>query len=99
MNQIRRAVLPERGHRELEATPNDWPVIAFGCHAFLALAYLSPKRVIIGIPHPTGHGGHEFSKMLEKNGQLRKKIKDRASETLSASEQRAVWLGSRNQAL
>ena len=49
-------------------------------------------------PHPTGGGGVGFRKILDKNKMLRKELRDRAEEALSATEQKAVWLGSGKQA-
>lgn len=82
--------------RELAETPSDWPVIALGRDAFMALAYLVPQRAVIGIPHPTGGGGLDFRKMWA-NTDLRQDLKDRAASALASSERRAVWLGSSKQ--
>lgn len=78
---------------EIAETPSDWAVLAIGWEAYRALAYLVPKRSVIGIPHPTG-GYRDFRKMMEK-GQLRKEIKDRALGALRSPELGAVWLGSK----
>ena len=43
--------------REVECTPEDWPLIGIGDKAFEILAYSFPKRTVIGIPHITGSYG------------------------------------------
>lgn len=43
---------------EIEALPNDWPLIAVGREAYNGLAYRFPSRTVIGVPHPTGSRGH-----------------------------------------
>lgn len=78
--------------QEIAETPCDWAVLGIGWEAYRALAYLVPKRAVIGIPHPTG-GYRDFRKILDK-GQLREEIKDRALHALRSPEPGAVWLGS-----
>lgn len=77
--------------RELEAAPPDWPILALGWEAYRALAYLFPRRAIIGIPHATGAWG-AFAQMFE-NGQIRANLRDRAVSAVDEIEPRAVWLG------
>jgi hypothetical protein len=82
--------------RELEVAPRDWAVLAIGRDAFLALAYLVPKRAVIGIPHTTG-AFQAFRAMFDENGQFRREIGDRASAALTSAEPGAVWLGGKRQ--
>jgi hypothetical protein len=77
--------------RELEVAPPDWAVLAIGRDAFMALAYVVPKRAVIGIPHTTG-AYQDFRKTFE-NGRLRKETEDRAAAALSSAEPGAAWLG------
>jgi hypothetical protein len=42
--------------RELQVAPADWPIVALGWEAYRALAYLVPKRAVIGVPHPLARG-------------------------------------------
>ena len=48
---------------EIKACPEDWPIIANGKDAFVAVSYMFPERLIIGIPHPTG-AHPNFSRMF-----------------------------------
>jgi len=82
--------------RELHESPQDWIVLGIGWEAYRALAYLVPKRTVIGIPHPTG-GYRDFRKMLNARS-LRREIKGRALAALNSSEPSAVWLGAEKSA-
>jgi len=75
---------------ELDAVPQKWPIIALGREASHALAYMYPRRTVIGIPHPTGSFGH-FSR-LKKNGQLASKMRKQIRETLSRHHGEILWL-------
>lgn len=52
--------------KELQAVPNDWPLIAVGREAHKALSYLFPEKSVLGVPHPTSSRGY-FSKMFKKD--------------------------------
>jgi hypothetical protein len=54
--------------RELKCLPAGWPLLGVGREAYKALAYLFPKRTVIGVPHPTGSRGQFFA--LFENGSL-----------------------------
>jgi hypothetical protein len=79
-------------HRELEATPADWPIFGVGGEAFKALAYLEPSRTVIGVPHPTGSRGQFFS--LFDAGQLQSGVKQIVAAALQGATPTAVWLTS-----
>lgn len=76
--------------REIEAMPPDWPVLAIGQDAFRALAFMSPQRIVVGIPHPTGSRGH-FSGLVSS-------LRDGGSglaatrAILNRAEPTATWL-------
>jgi len=42
---------------ELRLVPPERPIITANREAYRALAYLYPKRIVIGVPHPTGSFG------------------------------------------
>jgi hypothetical protein len=77
--------------RELDVTPQSWPVLGIGWEAYRALAYLVPERAVIGIPHPTGAYG-AFAQLSE-NRALRDEIRSRAEIVLRGDEPGAIWLG------
>ncbi len=74
--------------RELAIAPADWPIVALGRDALVALGYLAPARTVIGIPHPKSRA---FPKILE-NGELRKELVSCASAALTAVQPTVVWL-------
>ena len=78
-------------HRELMCVPEDWLVLAVGREAFNALAYMLPKRTVIGFPHPTGSWGRQFHDLLDK-GELTKKVTQKVTACLSAPAAQAIWL-------
>jgi hypothetical protein len=77
--------------QELEAAPSEWPIVALGWEAYRALAYLVPRRAVVGIPHPTGSWG-AFSQMFE-DGSIRPGLRERAVTAMSGVPPKAVWLG------
>jgi hypothetical protein len=61
--------------QEIEKCPSDWPIIAAGREAYLALLYLCPNRALIGIPHPTGSFANaQFLRMFESGLKLKPEI-------------------------
>jgi uracil DNA glycosylase superfamily protein len=49
--------------REIACVPDNWVLVGAGAKAFEILAYRFPRRLVIGVPHPTGSRGH-FQKLL-----------------------------------
>lgn len=76
-------------HRELEAVPKEWPVLAIGRQAYHALPFLLPDRIVLGFPHPTGSRG-QFSRLFN-NGVLNKNTYQLVHECLAASAPQACW--------
>jgi hypothetical protein len=76
--------------RELEIVPADWPVIAVGTEAYKALAYLEPRRTVIGVPHPTGSRGNYFA--LFENSGLKSNVARHAKMALESEVPIAIWL-------
>ena len=67
--------------QEIEKCPSDWPIIAAGREAYLALLYLCPDRALIGIPHPTGsYANTQFLRLFEDHLKLKLEIKSRINE-------------------
>jgi hypothetical protein len=67
--------------KEIEKCPADWPIIAAGREAFLALLYLCPNRALIGIPHPTGsYANTQFLRLFENGLKLKSEVKMRINE-------------------
>jgi hypothetical protein len=50
--------------REIACVPADRPLIGIGAKAFEILAYRFPRRLVIGVPHPTGARGGQFYKLM-----------------------------------
>ncbi len=78
--------------KELEAIPRKWPLIAIGKEAYRALAYLYPSRSVIGVPHPTGAYGDQFTRHLP-GGSGHAKARKVVHRVLSESPGRLVWIG------
>jgi hypothetical protein len=79
-------------NRELALLPPHWPVLAVGAEAFKALAYLYPKRTVIGVPHPTGAYGH-FPRLFSE-GTLLAHVQQQANEALRSQRPQVLWLQS-----
>jgi len=77
---------------ELELMRDKWPVLGFGWEAYRALAYLVPKRAVIGIPHPTGSHGHFTALFEPNNGPMKGNIREMATKAILSPEPMAVWL-------
>ena len=77
---------------EVEACPKSWPVIANGKDAFVAVSYLFPDRLVIGIPHSTG-APSPFSKLFSRPGVLRPQIRRKVLKYMETNPQGALWLG------
>lgn len=75
---------------ELEAVPDDWPLIAVGREAYKALAYLFANRAVIGVPHPTGSFGH-FHRLFD-TGRLLPEVKAQTKGLWDGEMGKAVWL-------
>lgn len=75
--------------QELDIAPADWPLIAVGKEVYHALAYLYPKRILIGIPHPTGSYGH-FKKLFNEEARLLEQFKQTFTQ-MKASFGSLAW--------
>ena len=60
--------------RELEPFP-DITIIALGDYAFNYVCLRYPKRLLVGVPHPSAHGG-QFDQLFDLNGVLKNKYKE-----------------------
>ncbi len=60
--------------REIACVPETWPLIGVGVKAFEILAFRFPRRLVIGVPHPTGSYG-QFHKLMP-GGTLDKTAKE-----------------------
>lgn len=76
---------------ELEPIPHTWPLIAIGTEAYKALAYLFPKRAVLGVPHPTGSRGH-FARLFDDSQRLLPGTKLQAATLRAEGSGRAAWL-------
>jgi uracil-DNA glycosylase len=78
--------------RELSLTPTQWPVIAAGRDAYVALTYLALERPIVGVPHPTG-ASPQFHRLLSKeNGGLKPELLAEIEAVLRSTTPASVWL-------
>lgn len=77
--------------REINIAPESWLILACGKDAFAALAYLLPKRRILGIPHPTG-ATPNFSRLFGDRGQLKPEFVTGIPEYWMNEPQGALWL-------
>lgn len=80
--------------REIKLLPSEWPLFAVGKEPYKALAYLFPKRSVIGIPHPTGSRGH-FSKLFVNDSgenSLKEEVQNLIIDSLSSKK--AAWISS-----
>lgn len=73
---------------ELKAIPPEWPIIGISRETYKALAYLYPDRTIIGIPHPMGAWGKQFSRLLELDSESKEIVRRALS-----SRGELLWLG------
>jgi hypothetical protein len=76
--------------RELAVLPAGWPLVAIGGEAFKALAYLYPKRTVIGVPHPTGSYGH-FPRLMP-GGTVLPNVKNQVQVVLEKPAGELLWL-------
>lgn len=83
-------------HRELKATPSDWPILGVGAEAYKALAYLEPNRTVIGVPHPTGSRGQYFA-LFDEHGGLLPHVRAVADSALASPTPVALWLSAKAQ--
>lgn len=81
--------------KELDETPEDWPVFGLGRETYKALAYLEPTRTVIGIPHPTASPG-QFRELFVNgrpgNGRLRDYVTEAISSVLLTLTPVALWV-------
>lgn len=78
--------------QELKHVPKDWPLVGVGHEAYKALAYLHPKRSVLGVPHPTGARGNQWHGLFDGDA-LKPEILKSAKAAIS--DKTAVWLGRR----
>lgn len=86
---MRRICIELHLKQELNLLPKEWPVIAAGRVAFEAMSVLCTDRAVLGVPHPTGAFGRQFSGLFNA-ADLLKEPRQIATEALR--EKRAVWL-------
>lgn len=77
--------------QELRAVPENWPLIAVGRVAYDTLAYISPDRALIGVPHPTGSFGN-FHRLHDEGGSLLAELRLRAKGCWQSGKREAIWL-------
>jgi hypothetical protein len=65
---MRRKCIELHLKKELLLLPRDWPVVAAGRVAFEVMSVLCTERPVIGVPHPTGSFGRQFSGLFVGNG-------------------------------
>ena len=56
--------------REIASVPDQWPLIGVSAEAYKILAYRFPRRLVIGVPHPTGSRQGQFQRELMRAGRL-----------------------------
>ena len=77
--------------KELAALPPTWTAIAAGRDAYVALAYLSLNRVVLGVPHPTG-ANPQFSRLWSDSSTLQSGIRSRVDKAMSSGGPSCLWL-------
>ena len=78
--------------RELSLIPRQWPIVAAGRDAYVALTYLALERPIIGVPHPTG-ASPQFHRLLMKESRAPKpEVRAEAEAVLRSPSPASVWL-------
>jgi hypothetical protein len=80
---------------ELKHIPDDWVLIAVSREAYNALAYLYPKRNVIGVPHPRSRNNN-FSKLLNENKELNNDHQTKINDLNSGKKGFVIWLGEKN---
>lgn len=84
--------------KELEAVPRSWPLIAAGHKVYEALSFRFPRRIVIGVPHPTGSYGHFLKFVYDRNGaKLLKSLKLDFGRLWNNGIGKAVWLNVKKQ--
>ena len=77
---------------ELESFPINWPIVAVGKEAFIAISYLYPRHIVIGVPHPTSSRGH-FACLFHNNN-LKSEQYNNIKNVLENNISFALWLSS-----
>jgi len=75
---------------ELQAIPEDWPLIGVGRQAYEILAYQFSKRQVIGTPHPTSSHG-QFAALFPSSKVIEANAKKKLDELLMSKKPVAVW--------
>ena len=83
--------------KELQAVPEEWPVIAVGDAAFTAMSLLAPGRAVVGVPHASGDRSRPLYHSLFNDGQLIEYHRMKAQEAI-ASHQAIQLKGTRRAA-
>ncbi len=78
--------------RELAVLPAGWPLVAIGMEAYKALAYLYPKRTVIGVPHPTRKYGYFTFTRLMPSSTVLPKCKNQVRDVLEKPAGKLLWL-------
>jgi len=81
---------------ELELVPRNWPLIASGSYVYRALSFRFPKRIVIGVPHPTGSYGY-FQKMFSRrnSSKMLKLFRPDLSKMSNGESGKALWLNAK----
>jgi hypothetical protein len=77
--------------QEIEYIPHTWPLIAVGKEAYKAMAYLFPKRAVLGVPHPTGSYGY-FPRMFDGSERLLPTVRMQAIDLWTEKAGKSIWL-------
>ena len=88
--EMRRTCIELHLKAELSLLPISWPVVAAGRVAFETMAVLCTDRAVLGVPHPTGAFGRQFSTLFA-GSTLSVRAAQQASFVLSQTS--AKWLG------
>lgn len=59
--------------KEIEAAPDDWPLIGVGSKAYEILTFNFADRLVVGIPHPTSSRG-QFSQLMKMGNHPRQML-------------------------
>jgi hypothetical protein len=80
--------------KELQAVPDDWPLIGVGTESYKALAYIFASRIVIGVPHPTGSYG-QFPRLFDAENHLLPEITAQVENLSNGVRREAAWLSAR----
>jgi hypothetical protein len=79
--------------KELQAVPENWPLIAAGKESYKALAFMFTSRTVIGVPHPTNqHSYKYFARLFDRDKKLLPEVKALTENLSDGASGKAVWL-------